>query len=150
MRIISHRGYIDGEDYTLENNPEQIRKMLEINFDVEIDVWYNDGFYLGHDEERYKVDLEFLHQDGLWCHAKNIEALENMLNEDIHCFWHQEDAYTITSKGFIWSYPNSISVDPRKSICLLPEKTKQNFDNYYGICTDYPSLYMRKFNDKIY
>ena len=83
MRIISHRGYIDGEDYTLENNPEQIRKMLEINFDVEIDVWYNDGFYLGHDEERYKVDLEFLHQDGS---SDIIEALHSYNNNQIDWF----------------------------------------------------------------
>jgi hypothetical protein len=28
-----------------------------------------------------------------------------MLDNNIHCFWHQKDDFTITSQGFIWTYP---------------------------------------------
>jgi hypothetical protein len=29
-----------------------------------------------------------------------------MLEEpDIHCFWHQDDDVALTSRGFVWKYP---------------------------------------------
>ena len=106
MIFISHRGNMTGINPKRENEPLYIVEALEKGFDVEIDVWYKKGqFYLGHDEPQYKVKREFLQNRKLWCHAKNIEALNKMLKEDIHCFWHQEDDVTLTSKGFMWTYP---------------------------------------------
>ena len=91
MRLISHRGNIAGKQPGLENMPEYIKDTLEKGYDVEIDVWWKNGFLLGHDEPMYHVDLEFLKNQKLWCHAKNIEALYEMQKNGIHCFWHQED-----------------------------------------------------------
>ena len=139
MIIISHRGYENGPNELLENNPQQIRKILAENMQVEIDVTYDDGYYLGHDYKKYKVDLQFLKQDGLWCHAKNIAALSLMLKNNIHCFWHQQDDYTITSRGFIWAYPGKPLVP--MSVCVLPELKKQDYNMCYAICTDYPVIY---------
>ena len=88
MIFISHRANLYGPDPDIENNPKQIAKVLDMGFDVEIDVW-NDGrdnWYLGHDEPTYKIQEEFLLNDRLWCHAKNVEALSFMLLENIHCF----------------------------------------------------------------
>ena len=53
------------------------------------------------DSPKYEIQKVFLDQEGLWCHAKNKDALERMLAYKIHCFWHQEDDYTITSRGYI-------------------------------------------------
>ena len=76
MIYISHRGYINGVDEKLENNPDNISKLLKKNIHVEIDVRYhNDSFYLGHDNPRYKIDDNFLKQKNLWCHAKNHKTL---------------------------------------------------------------------------
>jgi hypothetical protein len=36
---------------------------------------------------------------------KTYETLEMLIKTKCHYFWHQEDDYTITSKGFIWVYP---------------------------------------------
>ena len=79
MKLISHRGNIAGKQPGLENMPEYIKDTIEKGYDVEIDVWWKNGFWLGHDESNVpNVDLEFLKNQKLWCHAKNIEALYEM------------------------------------------------------------------------
>ena len=71
----------------------------------------------------------------LWCHAKNIDAFKKMLQRGIHCFWHQEDDVTLTSNGYIWTYPGKQLTT--KSICVLPEKVNYNKFDCAGICSDY-------------
>ena len=77
MKLISHRGNITGPDAAQENNPDRILSVLRMGFDVEVDVWLiDDQFFLGHDCPQYKIDIPFLLQEGVWCHSKNISALE--------------------------------------------------------------------------
>jgi DNA gyrase inhibitor GyrI len=60
-----------------------------------------------------------------------------MLNNDIHCFWHQEDDRTITSKGFVWTYEGKDL--GRKSIaCWMDADGNFPSSVVFGICTDYP------------
>jgi hypothetical protein len=56
-----------------------------------------------------------------------------------HYFWHQEDDYTITSKGFIWTYPGKKLF--LKSICVLPEKFNYEKIKCTGICSDFIEKY---------
>ena len=77
-KIISHRGYLDGPDNSVENNPSQIDLCIEYGFDVEIDVWVNQGsLYLGHDEVKEIIDISWFNKriKNLWIHCKNLEAL---------------------------------------------------------------------------
>jgi len=136
MILISHRGNLNGKSDE-ENHPNHIDIALRQGFDVEIDVWKVNQveWYLGHDEPQYKVSIDFLKNRKLWCHAKNIEALNKMLKHNIHCFWHQKDDVTLTSKGYMWTYPNKMLTD--KSICVLPEKNNENPKKCLGICSDY-------------
>ena len=140
MILIAHRGNITGKNPEKENEPSYILDAINKGFDVEIDVWYvNNTFFLGHDKSQYEIDVEFLFNDKIWCHAKNIDALYEMIKySDIHCFWHQTDDVTLTSKGYLWTFPgnkltkNSISVKPAHNIdpgiCA-------------GICCDYIGRY---------
>ena len=105
MILISHRGNIDGKKPELENTPNYIQKALDLGYHVEIDIWYDNGFYLGHDFPQYEISFNYLINDKLWCHAKNIEAIIEMKKYPIHYFWHQEDDITLTSKEYIWAYP---------------------------------------------
>ena len=145
MLLISHRGNINGKSEQ-ENHPSHIDYALKQGFDVEIDVWKvnKTEWYLGHDKPQYKIDLEFLKNDKLWCHAKNIDALNDMLEyKDIHCFWHQEDDVTLTSKGYMWTYPNKQLTD--KSIAVCPEVWKIKIEQpklATGICSDYIERYV--------
>ena len=106
-------------------------------FEVEIDVWYESNkWYLGHDKPQYEIDFDYLKNNKFWCHAKNIEALNLMLKEDIHCFWHQEDDVALTSKNILWTYPKKLLYS--NSICVLPELGyKGDINKCYGICSDY-------------
>ena len=140
MILISHRGNLNGKDIENENNPLYIDRALGKGYDVEIDVWYENGkWYLGHDKPQYEIELDYLRNKKLWCHAKNIEALNLMLDDDIHCFWHQEDDVTLTSCGFIWTSPGKKLTE--KSICVLPEKIGEIPKDCIGICSDYIERY---------
>lgn len=140
MKLISHRGNLNGPNKEHENKPEYILNTIKFGFDCEIDVRYlNNELFLGHDEPDDKIELEFLidNQDKLWIHCKNIDALDYLLNFPcLNIFWHQNDDYTLTSKGFVWCYPKMKT--SKKGIILMPE-----WNNFYipsacyGICSDY-------------
>jgi hypothetical protein len=140
---ISHRGNIDGRIPNAENSPEYIFLALSKGYEVEIDVWFVDGsFYLGHDEPYYLIEESFLENPKIWCHAKNEEVFFRMLqNQNIHSFWHQNDDYTLTSKGIPWVYPGKKVFE--NSIWVLPEKTLYKYIklNCLGICSDNISSY---------
>jgi len=140
MILISHRGNLTGKNAKLENKPLQIQKVLDLGFHCEIDVWFINGEYLlGHDEPKTRVKEHMIEHPNLWCHAKNLEALQEMLkNNKIHCFWHETDQYTITSKQFIWTFPGKYASDN----CIIVDNSK-NPSNYNckGVCSDYVQLY---------
>jgi hypothetical protein len=142
MKYISHRGNLKGPDLKNENHPDYIIAAHQQGFDVEIDVWYDNGkFLLGHDEPQHEVNIEFLFNKNFWCHAKNIDALLLMLQHDIHCFWHENDYATLTSRGYIWTYPGNNLTN--KSICVMPEShgpeyySSNPWNGSYAVCSDF-------------
>ena len=142
MKIISHRGFIDGTDKNLENNPEQILNLVNKGIDVEIDIRiHNNKFYLGHDEPMYEVTRNFIENEKLWCHAKTFSALQSLSKINCHYFWHQNDDYTLTSRGFIWVYPGKPILD--NSICVTPENFNLDYSKCFGICTDHVKKYIK-------
>ena len=136
MILISHRGNINGKIPLRENEPSYIKDAIKKGYNVEIDVWwYNNSFYLGHDVPTYKVDVKYLHDYRLWCHAKNLEAIVEMSKHPtIHYFWHQKDDITLTSKGYIWAYPGKQPI--KNSIAVLPELYNDDLGVCKGVCSD--------------
>jgi hypothetical protein len=135
MILISHRGNINGKNVELENKPTYINNTLKKGYDIEIDVWYDNGFWLGHDKPLYPIGISFLKNKKLWCHAKNIEALYMMQSEsNIHYFWHQKDDITLTSQNYIWAYPGKQPI--KNSIAVMPEIYKDDLAVCKGICSD--------------
>ena len=140
MIYISHRGNVDGPVKDKENNIDHIQKALNKGFEVEVDVRFNKNkFFLGHDYDQYEIDHNFLSNKKIWCHAKTNEALFALNEINAHYFWHQEDDYTITSKGYIWTYPGKKLFS--KSICVLPEVANYKEINCMGICSDFIERY---------
>lgn len=143
MILISHRGNLNGKILELENKPEYIDSAIEAGFNVEIDLWVNDGIlYLGHDEPMYIIDYNWLKERKrkLWIHCKNIEALELMDEKiELHYFWHEEDTLTLTSQGTIWVYPGKQPI--KNSIAVMPEIYGDNITYCLGICSDYIEKY---------
>tara|TARA_R100000482_G_C5131615_1_gene152360 strand:+ start:3848 stop:4267 length:420 start_codon:yes stop_codon:yes gene_type:complete len=135
MKIISHRGNLMGKsDY--ENDPKQIKACLSLGIDCEIDLWVKDNkYWLGHDEPKYEIKRSFLQQPGLWIHCKNLEALEKAPPKTNY-FWHQTDDFTLTSKGYIWTFPGK-NVGKKSVIVDNSEDWDTNSYNCFAICTDY-------------
>jgi len=142
MILISHRGNISGIELGSENSPNLIKQRLSQGYDVEIDVWFlDDKFYLGHDNPQYLVDVQFLKDPRLWCHAKNLDSLNELLKNEVNCFWHQQDDFTLTSRNIIWTYPGKPLSENSVIVCNDREKIKQFRDQkIYGICSDYVSV----------
>ena len=140
MILISHRGNILGRKKQLENNPNYIENALKLGYDVEVDVWSVDKqFYLGHDEPQYKIERSFLQNKKLWCHAKNIEAFYRMIDDEIHCFFHDKDKVALTSRGYFWSsYGKHMT---SKSICVMPPNSQELPKKIAGVCSDYVESY---------
>jgi hypothetical protein len=144
MILISHRGNINGKS-EYENGQKYCEKAIQAGYNVEIDVhWYDGIFWTGHDKPQYRVDPEFFKRKDVWCHAKDIKALRELQKINAHCFWHQEDDVTLTSKGYIWTYPGKPLTD--NSIAVLPENNNDNVltmlpKKLLGICSDYIQKY---------
>ena len=75
MKIIAHRGNLEGRSLRKENLPGFIEHVLkETPFDVELDVWYIlDNWYL-HDNQSL-CRFEMVVKNRFWLHAKNGEVL---------------------------------------------------------------------------
>ena len=142
MVLISHRGNLNGINLEMENKPEYINYALESGFNVEIDVWYHkEKFFLGHDNPTYLTSIDFLKNEYLWCHAKSIETLRKLISfEDIHCFYHESDPVTLTSKNFLWTYPKNQLTN--RSICVESNRKSINDikNKCFGLCSDYVGL----------
>ena len=140
MILISHRGNLDGPNTEKENEPFYITNALNNGYDVEVDVWYhNEKYILGHDKPQYETNINFLKNKNLWCHCKNINALFKLLENDIHCFFHNNDDVTLTSKNYMWTYSGKKLTS--RSISVLPEKNNDDVRGAYGICSDFISRY---------
>jgi hypothetical protein len=145
MKLIAHRGLINGPDEQIENHPDQIESSIDQGFDCEVDLWFEDSrFYLGHDRSQYPIDKDFLikHKKRLWIHAKNLKALHwlSTTNNFFNYFWHQNDDCVVTSQGYIWTYPEKPLTD--RSIRLMPEWADPDLKTIltnpcYAICSDY-------------
>lgn len=143
MYWIAHRGNIYGKNIELENRPEYIEDTVKSGYDVEIDVRFiGNKFYLGHDEPQYEVDLDFLKNPKLWCHAKTLEtATEFQKHPEIHYFLHDRDDVVLTSRGVLWVHPGK----PYNERCIyvMPEMAHHTFIpvGVLGICSDRVGLY---------
>ena len=138
MLLISHRGNTSSINTDKENSPDYIIGAIALGFYVEVDLFVIDNlFYLGHDKPTYLIDSNFLNNDKLFVHCKNKEALLFMSKSSYNCeyFWHQNDSYTLTSKGHIWTFTGEELI--QGSICVMPENhSYSDISMCYGICSD--------------
>ena len=150
MIYIAHRGLTNGPDPSLENHPSQIIKAVNGGYECEVDLWVKDDeLWLGHDSPQYQVNYTFLAVRPLWIHAKNIEALVWLQNnhKKFNYFWHENDKFTLTSEGYVWTYPGNVLTP--NSICVMPEwnMSPEELVRFnlpcYGVCSDYVGLMLK-------
>jgi hypothetical protein len=147
MKLISHRGNINGRFEHDENEPTYLDRAINKDYDVEIDVWFKDNIlWLGHDRPEYGMDFRwFLDRiSKIWIHCKNIEAIVFFKDcgYDFNYFWHETDTITLTSKNYIWAYPGKQPI--KESISVMPELNNDDTTKCIGICSDYIEKYKQK------
>ena len=106
MKIISHRGNLNGPDPENENTLKSIFLALEKGFDIEIDTWVIDNLiYFGHDKPTTIIEEKIISQIGNngWFHCKNLEALTllSKFDNNINYFYHNQDDFTLTCWDFV-------------------------------------------------
>lgn len=151
MRIIAHRGNINGPD-NYENTREKLLRALDYGFDVEVDVQvYDNILYLGHCVPQEPIEPGLLKSDRIWVHCKTLRTFHALRYHGLNIFYHDKDLMTITQDGYLWhhqdtthldieSYATSLSV-----VCSLDysDEKAERFKNLFGICTDYPEKYRK-------
>jgi hypothetical protein len=145
MILISHRGNLFGKIEEKENSPNYIDEAIIRGFNVEIDLWVKENnLYLGHDLPQYKIDQRWLdvRKNNILVHAKNIFALEILIESKIKFFFHENERHVlIHNSNNVWSHDVSECL-PRS---IIPALTKNEFlehcnKNVYGICSDFISI----------
>jgi hypothetical protein len=144
MKIISHRGNIQGPVPDKENRPSYIDCALQLGYEVEVDLRFEKGeFWLGHDEAQYKIEKHWasLRKEHIWFHCKDIYSCLELakLEENFKYFCHEFDNYVITSTGKIWVHDLTKIIDNN---CIIPLISLNDIKQYknsapYGVCTDY-------------
>jgi hypothetical protein len=80
------------------------------------------------------VGAQHLHLGPLY-----FAALEMLQSSGLNYFWHQEDDHTLTSNGYIWTYPGKEV--GTKNVIVMPETTMEIANakklKCYGICSDF-------------
>jgi len=141
MKLISHRGNLEGPNPEKENHPDYIYEALQAGYEVEIDVWWVDGkFKLGHDGPQYDFPFDLFSNfyTKLWIHCKNLESLSQLNNLDsngskLNYFFHEGDLGVLTSKGYIWSTNQC-----ERAVLVMPETFNQEpNEKTFGVCSDY-------------
>jgi hypothetical protein len=146
MFIIAHRGLTHGPDPAQENDPDLIQSLLDASWHVEADVRFDQGeWYLGHDQNQYKVTAEYLCQPGLWLHVKDVTCASEIqciwkIHPHLNFFWHESDARVLTSQGYWWTQPGHDLT--YQSVAVMPETHVPDWCTWHtfpcvGICTDW-------------
>lgn len=148
MKIISHRGNIDGVITSKENSPEYIDTAINLGYDVEVDIRFIDGkFWLGHDTPDYLVNIEWMdkRREFLWFHCKDLYSATELtrLDSGLVKFCHTSDSFVLVSNGTVWVHDLNLKLDDLSVIPLLSMSDIQNYNNnkeVYGVCTDFPKI----------
>lgn len=145
MRLIAHRGNLNGPDPSNENRPDYIMEAINKGYSVEIDLrMFNGELMLGHDEPQYEIELLFLvhHTSKLWVHCKDYASLDfvsryTMLNFFSHF---TDEPYVLTSHGQFWAYPGQLPLGT-DCVMVMPELHSSLEEikkvKTFGICSDY-------------
>ena len=152
MIIISHRGKLNGSSFSKENTINTIDYTLSKGIHVEVDVWgdNNNQLAIGHDNPDEYTSIDYLSNSRIWVHAKNNYALEILYKTDVNYFYHQDDAFTVTSKGYNWAHIDTTPLISNTVYCAFSlnqlEKLKSKGSQPIGVCTDFPLAALDIFN----
>jgi hypothetical protein len=141
MILIAHRGNFNGPNLEKENKITYIEEAIDNGYEVEIDVrMHKNTIYTGHDKPLDLISCSWLKRfnDKLWIHCKDAETLKYFADLNLcNYFWHENDSFTITSKGFILSHVNNNIKKLSGQFIKINLDNKKIHGNFVGILSDY-------------
>lgn len=151
MKLIAHRGNINGKNPERENTESYIVNAINASYYVEIDLWVvNNNLYLGHDDPVNKISMDFLreHASHLFIHCRDLKTLEFLSNHEdaskFRYFYHTVEPAVMTNHGEIIMHSHA-NMCIKNSIYMLPEILGIEdvyLKNCSGICSDVISNYL--------
>jgi hypothetical protein len=146
MKLISHRGNINGLNPSRENSPSYIDTAISAGYEVEVDINYMKGkFYLGHDTPDYEISERWMEnrKNSIWFHCKNLDAATELCKlSNFKFFCHKSDLFVMTSTNHIWVHDLEMNLSKK---CIIPLLSDNDLINYkgglvYAVCTDYITM----------
>jgi len=132
---ISDNGNVDGVDIEQQGTQRFVKAALNSGFDCKVDIWFRNGVFLIGDDggPKEEVEFNFIHYPQLWFHCQNIEALYELLDQDIglRAFVHQNRVNLVNKKAknndqcWIWTPFKARFTD--RSIVYLPNEGIEEF-----------------------
>jgi hypothetical protein len=139
--LIAHRGNFNGPNPEKENKLTYIEEAIHNGYEVEIDVrMHKNTIYSGHDKPLDLISNSWLKRfyNKLWIHCKDAETLKYFaIFNEYNYFWHQDDSFAITSKGFILSHVNNDIKKLSGQFIKINLNNKKIHGNFVGILSDY-------------
>ena len=153
MIYISHRGNLEGVNSELENSIDYIDRAISKGYDVEIDLRSrNDSIWIGHNTPDYKISIGWLQErkNKLWIHVKDYGALVAIMDSGLRYFCHEQDKYTLTSNGYVWSHDLTNKMNDKCIVPLLSLELVNSYKqkDFYAVCSDYIYECERKFDNR--
>tara|TARA_A100001011_G_scaffold399975_1_gene511441 strand:+ start:4264 stop:4809 length:546 start_codon:yes stop_codon:yes gene_type:complete len=126
--LISNRGNLYNIDSDLENTPIYIEKALKEGFFVVIDILLvgKKNLALGINQPLHHISLEYIKNSKIIVRTNNINTLEFLINNQVHCFLDDNFNTSLTTAGFIWS-THKLNLSKR-CIFNMPEWILNNKD----------------------
>jgi len=143
VRLIAHKGLWQGSDNNTANTTKQLKMALKAGYDVECDIIERDGkLWLGHDEPKEEIDIEFLKDSRIFAHAKDERAYKILIKENIQSFMQNNEILSEIENSNLWWVNSNYKVPYGKSFknCIIHYSNKDLICNgveIFGIYGDY-------------
>lgn len=145
MKLYAHRGNIEGRKPELENTINYVNKALKLGYGAELDVWYTPNankYFLGHDWPNHPIPKEFMEDDRIIVHAKNVSTFQQLLKfKTIHSFFQKDDEVVLTSWGKRLYHENIKGFDYGEDEIYVNLDGSLKHREAYGVITDFPTSF---------
>lgn len=140
-RLISHRGNLNGRNPLAENNPKYLIDASRL-FLVEVDLWYEGGFfYTGHDEPTFSIDQYFLQNESFLLHAKDVKTFLAVSQlPKVEVFYQDENLVATSNKGRVIFHSSiRFEIEDRANYVLIDLNAEMpEYGHLHSVMTDFP------------
>jgi hypothetical protein len=143
VRLIAHRGNLNGPIPERENHPDYLVEALNCGVEVEVDVWVTDGKIFFGEHEVGETFVYLISKDA-WFNCKNPEAVEYFKTrndgENYKYFYETDGGKIVSSTGHEWvEAPLDLEEEQSSEVIVLDlsEGHDYKYGEVFAVCTDF-------------